>query len=288
MTFFIILISTITVTATITFLITRHKYTQKVEYMMDALEDGELNFRFTDNSKFNKAMNRIRYIYERQRQQNEQDSWTKLIRVLTHEIMNTVAPISSLSSALSKSFDKNGTTDMDVKAGLDIISESSENLIKFVQTYRELSGVARPLRKAIILKDLIDNVILLEQEQLSAKNVECRYSTDNIDIKVYADDGQLTQIFINLIKNAIQANASQIKIESGTNTDGDIFVRVSNNGEPIPRSNREQIFIPFFTTKADGSGIGLSISRQILRQHNASISLLKSDENETAFELIFK
>jgi len=288
MTFFIILISTITVTATITFLITRHKYTQKVEYMMDALEDGELNFRFTDNSKFNKAMNRIRYIYERQRQQNEQDSWTKLIRVLTHEIMNTVAPISSLSSALSKSFDKNGNTDMDVKAGLDIISESSENLIKFVQTYRELSGVARPLRKAIILKDLIDNVILLEQEQLSAKNVECRYSTDNIDIKVYADDGQLTQIFINLIKNAIQANASQIKIESGTNTDGDIFVRVSNNGEPIPRSNREQIFIPFFTTKADGSGIGLSISRQILRQHNASISLLKSDENETAFELIFK
>lgn len=288
MTFFIILISTITITATITFLITRHKYTQKVEYMMDALEDGELNFRFTDNSKFNKAMNRIRYIYERQRQQNEQDSWTKLIRVLTHEIMNTVAPISSLSSALSKSFDKNGTTDMDVKAGLDIISESSENLIKFVQTYRELSGVARPLRKAIILKDLIDNVILLEQEQLSAKNVECRYSTDNIDIKVYADDGQLTQIFINLIKNAIQANASQIKIESGTNTDGDIFVRVSNNGEPIPRSNREQIFIPFFTTKADGSGIGLSISRQILRQHNASISLLKSDENETAFELIFK
>lgn len=288
MTFFIILISTITVTATITFLITRHKYTQKVEYMMDALEDGELNFRFTDNSKFNKAMNRIRYIYERQRQQNEQDSWTKLIRVLTHEIMNTVAPISSLSSALSKSFDKNGNTDMDVKAGLDIISESSENLIKFVQTYRELSGVARPLRKAIILKDLIDNVILLEQEQLSAKNVECRYSTDNIDIKVYADEGQLTQIFINLIKNAIQANASQIKIESGTNTDGDIFVRVSNNGEPIPRSNREQIFIPFFTTKADGSGIGLSISRQILRQHNASISLLKSDENETAFELIFK
>lgn len=288
MTFFIILISTITITATITFLITRHKYTQKVEYMMDALEDGELNFRFTDNSKFNKAMNRIRYIYERQRQQNEQDSWTKLIRVLTHEIMNTVAPISSLSSALSKSFDKNGNTDMDVKAGLDIISESSENLIKFVQTYRELSGVARPLRKAIILKDLIDNVILLEQEQLSAKNIECRYSTDNIDIKVYADEGQLTQIFINLIKNAIQANASQIKIESGTNTDGDIFVRVSNNGEPIPRSNREQIFIPFFTTKADGSGIGLSISRQILRQHNASISLLKSDENETAFELIFK
>ena len=130
---------------------TRRKDIKMVAYMMDALEDGELNFRFQDKNKFNRTLNRIRTIFEKQRQAHEQESWTKLIRVLTHEIMNTVSPIASLSDALSKSMDENGHSDLDVKAGLDTISDSSKNFIKFVQTYRQLSGVARPVRRAVEL-----------------------------------------------------------------------------------------------------------------------------------------
>ena len=169
-----------------------------------------------------------------------------------------------------------------------IISDSSNNLIKFVQTYRQLSGVARPMRKSLHLKSLIDNIITLESEQIARHNARCTYSTENIDLMIFADEGQLSQIIINLIKNALQANARQISITSGHANGDDIWLRVANNGDPIPLSNQEQIFIPFFTTKAEGSGIGLSISRQILRQHNATIALLKSDESETVFEMMFK
>ena len=276
------------VAVTVTAIIVRHRYISKISYMLDSLEDGELNFRFVENSRFNRALNRMRYIYERQRQQHEQDSWTKLIRVLTHEIMNTVTPIAALSDALSKSVDENGNSEMDIKAGLSIISDSSNNLIKFVQTYRQLSGVARPLRKAISLKELIDKTITLEGEHLSAHNAACTYQTTNPNLIIYADEGQIQQILINLIKNALQAGATKIGIESGTLNADEIFLRIANNGAPIPASNQEQIFIPFFTTKPDGSGIGLSISRQILRQHNATITLVKSDVNETVFEIVFK
>ena len=106
---------------------TRQKDIKKVAYMMDAMEDGELNFRFQDKNRFNRTLNRIRTIFEMQRQQHEQDSWTKLIRVLTHEIMNTVSPIASLSDALAKSVDENGHSELDVKAGLETISDSSKN-----------------------------------------------------------------------------------------------------------------------------------------------------------------
>jgi len=288
MTGYILILVLIVAVFVIAVLITRHRFIKKITYMLDSLEDGELNFRFVENSKINRSLNRMRYIYERQRQQHEQDSWTKLIRVLTHEIMNTVSPIASLSSAMSKSFDADGKSEMDVKAGLEIISESSNNLIKFVQTYRELSGVARPLRKAVNLKKLIDNAIALNQETLSKKQAVCTCVTDNESIIVYVDEAQISQIFINLIKNALQAEATQIDIKIRSDSNGDVFVSVSNNGAPIPLENQEQIFIPFFTTKSDGNGIGLSISRQILRQHNATISLVSSDVNATVFEIVFK
>ena len=108
------------VVAVIATLRTRHKDIKKVAYMMDALEDGELNFRFQDKNKFNRTLNRIRTIFEKQRQAHEQDSWTKLIRVLTHEIMNTVSPIASLSDVMAKSVDENGQSELDIKAGLDL------------------------------------------------------------------------------------------------------------------------------------------------------------------------
>ena len=276
------------VAAVIATLRTRHKDIKKVAYMMDALEDGELNFRFQDNSKFNRTLNRIRTIFEKQRQAHEQDSWTKLIRVLTHEIMNTVSPIASLSDALSKSMDKDGHSPLDVKAGLDTISDSSKNLIKFVETYRELSGVARPARKAIELQELMDGVIALNREYAASCGAVCSYRPQEADLMIYADEGQISQILINLIKNALQADAKHIDISARLGKDDEVIVLVANDGEPIPPSAREQIFIPFYTTKKEGSGIGLSLARQIMRQHNGSIELLQSDASRTVFELRFR
>ncbi len=276
------------VAAVIATLRTRHKDIKKVAYMMDALEDGELNFRFQDNSKFNRTLNRIRTIFEKQRQAHEQDSWTKLIRVLTHEIMNTVSPIASLSDALSKSMDKDGHSPLDVKAGLDTISDSSKNLIKFVETYRELSGVARPARKAIDLQELMDGVMALNREYAASCGAVCSYRPQEADLMIYADEGQISQILINLIKNALQADARHIDISARLGKDDEVIVLVANDGEPIPPSAREQIFIPFYTTKKEGSGIGLSLARQIMRQHNGSIELLQSDASRTVFELRFR
>ncbi len=267
---------------------TRRKDIRKVAYMMDALEDGELNFRFQDKNKFNRTLNRIRTIFEKQRQAHEQDSWTKLIRVLTHEIMNTVSPIASLSDAMAKSVDENGHSELDIKAGLETISDSSKNLIGFVQTYRQLSGVAKPIRKALDLQELMDSVIGLNREYAASCGATCEYRPEEEDLMVYADEGQISQILINLIKNALQAGARHIDISARMGKDDEVVIDVVNDGEPIPVSAQEQIFIPFYTTKKEGSGIGLSISRQIMRNHNGSIELLRSDVNQTVFELRFR
>ena len=266
----------------------RHKDIKKVAYMMDALEDGELNFRFRESSRFNRTLNRIRTIFEKQRQQHEQDSWTKLIRVLTHEIMNTVSPIASLSDAMARSVDENGHSELDIKSGLETISDSSKNLIDFVQTYRQLSGVAKPVRKALDLRELMDGVIALNSEFAASCGAVCSYRPEEPDLMIYADEGQISQIFINLIKNALQAGAKHIDISAGMGPDDEIIVRVANDGEPIPASAQEQIFIPFYTTKKEGSGIGLSISRQIMRNHNGTIELTRSDAECTVFELRFR
>ena len=276
------------IAAVIATLRTRQKDIKKVAYMMDALEDGELNFRFQDKNKFNRTLNRIRTIFEKQRQAHEQDSWTKLIRVLTHEIMNTVSPIASLSDAMAKSVDENGHSELDIKAGLETISDSSKNLIGFVQTYRQLSGVAKPIRRALDLRELMDSVLGLNSEFAANCGATCKYRPEEDDLMIYADEGQISQIFINLIKNALQAGAGHIDISAKMGKDDDVIIQVANDGEPIPPAAQEQIFIPFYTTKKEGSGIGLSISRQIMRNHNGSIELVRSDAQQTVFEVRFR
>ena len=286
--FILLIILAAIVAAVIAAVNTRRKDIKKVAYMMDALEDGELNFRFQDRNRFNRTLNRIRTIFEKQRQAHEQESWTKLIRVLTHEIMNTVSPIASLSDAMAKSMDDSGRSELDIKAGLETISDSSKYLIGFVQNYRQLTGVARPVRKALELQELMDGVIALNSEFAASCGAECTYRPEEPDLIIYADEGQISQILINLIKNALQAGAKHIDITAGMGEEDDVFIRIANDGEPIPASAQEQVFIPFYTTKKEGSGIGLSISRQIMRNHNGTIELLRSDESQTVFELRFR
>ena len=285
----LIVVAAIVLTAVITALYIHEKDRKKLEYMLDAFEDGEYNFRFTEDSKFNKALNRIKWIVERRRQQNEQESWTKLIRVLTHEIMNTVSPIASLSDALSHYIDvPEERREIDVKAGLETISTSSKDLIKFVESYRELAGVAKPVKKGLMGDDLARKVIGLTHEQCTASGVTCTYSASVEDILIYADESQISRILINLIKNAVQAGAKHINITASIDSSEQTLIKVANDGTAITPEAQEQIFIPFFTTKRDGSGIGLSLSRQIMRAHNGMLDLTRSDNECTEFTMKFR
>ena len=216
--------------------------------------------------------------------ENEQQSWSRLIRVLTHEIMNTVTPIASLSETLLN-FEN---VDEEVRNGLDTISQSSRGLIKFVDSYRNLTRVAPPVKKAFYFRELAERVISLTKEQALVSGAECIYIEKSDDILLYADEGQITQILINLVKNAIQAEARHIEITAEINLSEHVIINVINNGSPISKESQEEIFVPFYTTKQEGTGIGLSLSRQIMRLHNGTLSLTKSDARETVFTLTFR
>ena len=198
--------------------------------------------------------------------------------------MNTVTPIASLSETLLK-FEN---VDEEVRSGLDTIAQSSRGLIKFVESYRNLTRVAIPVRTAFYMRDLAERVISLTREEAVISGVTCSYTEKSEDILLYADEGQITQILINLVKNAIQAGAKDIGITAEINPYEHIIVKVSNNGRPISKESQEDIFIPFYTTKQEGTGIGLSLSRQIMRMHNGTLNLTCSDEKKTVFTLVFK
>ena len=216
--------------------------------------------------------------------ENEQQSWSKLIRVLTHEIMNTITPIASLSDTLLGFDDISG----EIKNGLSTISESSKGLIKFVDSYRNLTRVAPPVKKAFYFRELAERVISLTREQTVINGASCTYEELSEDIILYADEGQITQILINLVKNAVQAEAKNIGITAEINPSEHIIINVTNDGHPISKESQDEIFVPFFTTKQEGTGIGLSLSRQIMRLHNGTLSLTRSDASSTVFTLIFR
>ena len=277
-----IIVLAVVVAVVIAVFLTRKHDAQKVSYMMDALEDGELNFRFRDNSALNRALNRIRGIFERRNAVNEEASWNKLFRVMTHEIMNTVAPIASLSDALSK--DEN----LDVKEGLETISASSKDLIRFVDSYRNFTQTVPLTKRAVLVDELVERALRLNRPKLEEQGVTLTYTAKTPDLLVYADEGQLMQVFNNLIKNAVQAGAVSVWITAELNSEDQTIIRVSNNGKAIPLRQQEEIFVPFYTTKPNGTGIGLSLSKQIMVRHHGTLVLEQSDSQRTIFALLFK
>jgi len=398
-TIILIILAAIVLSSAITSFITSRKMRGKVSYMLDALEDKELNFRFDEKRlfgrQFNRTLNRLRNIFDKERHEiieqekyfglmldhvrtgvvvieqdgrvnycnktalsllgiatfghirqlrpvseslynafltvtdseeerasyynesgkmtialtasaatigksavrvvafndisseiaeNEQQSWSKLIRVLTHEIMNTVTPIASLSETLLN-FEN---VDEEVRNGLDTISQSSRGLIKFVDSYRNLTRVAPPVKRAFYFRELAERVISLTKEQALVSGAECIYIEKSDDILLYADEGQITQILINLVKNAIQAEARHIEITAEINLSEHVIINVTNDGSPISKGSQEEIFVPFYTTKQEGTGIGLSLSRQIMRLHNGTLSLTGSNDSRTIFTLTFR
>ena len=219
----------------------------------------------------------------REMENNESESWTRLIRVLTHEIMNTVTPIASLSSALSQNLADYDAED--VRSALGTIASSSEGLISFVQSYRSLTHIAAPVRKAFYLKDLVNDSVTIAQTNWPSAQVS--YHELSEDIILYADFGQISQVMNNLIKNAVQAGASEIDITASIDKRERTVINVANNGEPISETGKEQIFVPFYTTKgASGTGVGLSLCRQIIRLNGGTINLTSSTAESTVFTIV--
>ena len=210
----------------------------------------------------------------------ELESWTKLIRVLTHEIMNNVAPITSLSETLSHKAD-----DSEIKEGLSVINSTGKQLLNFVDNYRRMTLIPTPQPKLFYVKPFLERMVTISSEYSKDSNINLYIPVS--DLLLYADESLIAHVVTNLLKNAVEAGATAISISAYTTPDDSIFIDISNNGNPIPSEEAQQIFVPFFTTKPTGSGIGLSISRQIMKQSGGSIELITSDATATLFRLKF-
>lgn len=217
-------------------------------------------------------------------EQAEIESWSRLTRVLTHEIMNSISPIVSISDAIM-------TTDNPehIKEGLSVINSTSKTLIKFVENYRSVSRVPNPVMKAFNVRNLFDNCKLLySTDKYPNISIQCTITPDNL--LIYADETLIFQILSNLVKNGIESigtDTGEIQMNAYCKENGETLIEVYDTGAPIPREVAEQIFVPFFTTKDSGSGIGLSLSRQIMKLHNGTISLIQTKEKK-GFVLFFR
>lgn len=219
--------------------------------------------------------------------EKEIDSWVRLTRVLTHEIMNSVTPITSLSETLLSLAE---TKDEEIRRGLQTISATGKGLLSFVESYRQFTRIPTPEPTLFYVKAFTNRMVELACHQNLCENIAFHINIVPADLIVYADENLISQVFINLLKNAIQAIGHQadgrIDICASCNQAEEVLIEIKNNGPTIPAEVAEHIFIPFFTTKEGGSGIGLSISRQIMRLSGGNITLLPG--KETRFVLKFK
>ena len=287
-----------------------NSYNRKMKFFFDSIEDNESMLYFPENigskeqrylyASFNRVytlMSEHKKIeFERKLHQKEYESWEKLMRVLTHEIMNSITPIVSLSETLLSYFQikhvsksTKDITELTIEKtirGLETIKSQGQNLIYFTESYRQYSGLKQPEFKYFSLTDLIENIQILYQEILQQQQI--RFSTDFFQpqIQIYADENMLSQVLINLLKNSIQALTEQSEREIHIKVyiqEMILFIKITDNGSGIPSNLLEDIFIPFFTTKKDGTGIGLSLSRQIIRMHGGELSVKSQPFHETSF-----
>lgn len=211
----------------------------------------------------------------------ESESWNKLSHVLTHEIMNTIAPIISLSQTLSAYPDNSEKT----LRGLHIIQAQSERLLEFTESFRRLSYLPQPERKRFSLTALLQNLQELLSTDFQENQIHFTLTCQPEFIDMDGDENQLSQVLLNLLRNSIQAldGRTDGAIEIYAYRDEHISIDVTDNGPGIPDELQEKIFIPFFTTKSEGTGIGLSLCRQIIRNHNGHLSILESRPGKTVF-----
>lgn len=234
-------------------------------------------------------------------QKQELEAWQNLTRVLRHEIMNSITPISSLTSTLREILDhdlvsRNNHYELksdgaeDLREGLTTIENRSKGLIKFIDAYREYTSVPQPKLKTIRLQDLLEKVAQFLKPEIRKTKIEFIYNCSSEYLTLQADEELIEQVLINLVKNAVEAveHTSNPKIElKGMNDGNEIVIQVMDNGPGIIPEAIERIFIPFFTTKKTGSGIGLALSRQIMQMHQGTLTVESTPDVKTTFTLRF-
>ncbi len=214
--------------------------------------------------------------------EKEVESWSKLIRVLTHEIMNSLAPITSLSQALMDSHNEE-----EVTKGLEVINTTSKGLVEFVESYRKFTGIRIPEKYPFEVKTVLENIVKL----VFNDDVRFTINVQPEDTMIYGDEKLVSQLILNIFKNASQAMTTtdnkQIDIDVFIDQNEKVVVKISNSGDNIPSELIDNIFTPFFTTKQTGSGVGLSIARQIMHLHGGEIKLTSNKKGCVTFSLIF-
>ena len=215
----------------------------------------------------------------------EVESWEKLTRILTHEIMNSLAPVTSISHTLLSSSGDAET----MRQGLETIHTTSDRLLRFVDSFRAVTRIPAPQKAPFYLSELVAEACSLTARE----GVEVEVSIEPEDTMLYADRALMSQVFVNLLKNATEALMAQecdrkITIRSTIDAEERIQIEITNNGSAIPAEVAENIFTPFFTTKADGSGIGLAVSRQIIRLHGGTLRLKHNDEGRVTFAVVIE
>lgn len=234
-------------------------------------------------------------------EEKEMEAWQNLVRVLTHEIMNSVTPISSLAGIVEEELKPHVDADdptmltkdqlADIHLSLQTISKRSEGLIHFVKEFRSLTAIPKPRPVQIGVRCLFDELTMLHKRDLGERNIELITSVYPEDLTITADKNMIEQVMINLIRNAIQSFEDQpektIEIKAYVNEKSRPVITIKDNGSGIDPEAMEKIFIPFFTTKKSGSGIGLSLSRQIMRQHQGTLTVKSTVGKGTEFFMRF-
>ena len=215
----------------------------------------------------------------------EAEVWEKLTRILTHEIMNSLAPITSISNTLINNLDDAKK----VGEGLEIIHTTSDRLMQFVNSFRQVTRIPPPQKAPFYLKELLADAVALT----NSGKIKIKIDINPDDIMLYADRTQISQVVVNLLKNAVESCENNnddkeyfIEIHSHLDSEERIYIEISNNGGKISDEIADNIFTPFFTTKQDGSGIGLALSRQIVRLHGGTIHLSRNTDEKVAFLII--
>ena len=230
--------------------------------------------------------------------QNETQAWKKLLSVMTHEIMNSIAPISSLAETLQTKVQQyiedpdNQKMDMsDLDAGIESIKTRSEGLLKFAKTYRSLNKITKLNLSHTPVIELFENIKTLMLPSLNNKNIELHFEIENLNLQIEMDTYLIEQVLINLMLNAVEAckdiEQPKITLSAQKNIEGHPIIRLKDNGKGIPKEIIDDVFIPFFSTKKSGSGIGLSLCKQIMLLHKGKVLIHSIENKGTVVSLVF-
>ena len=280
MMWIIIIIGVIIVGFAVWFVYHQRMLRLRAHLMQEAIRNKDFTFRMPTHGllpgerAMQETLNQLGETIRQQVNQNEVESWERLTRVLTHEMMNATAPITSISQSM---LNRSDVKDTPLENGIRAIYETSRHLSDFVVNYRKMSELEKPVLTDVRLHVVIDEISKAYPQLTWEVSVPA-------DLVVRADIGMLRQVLMNLVKNAIEANATKMVVEETDSTaeaNSSLFTHhfslyIGNNGLPIPAENRQSLFVPFFTTKRSGSGIGLSLSRRMMIQQGGMLDLAET------------